>query len=378
MSHIPMEAKVQCTDGPCGTSVAVIVHPIRQQVTHLVIQDQATLQPTQRLVPIDQVAETTSDLIRLRCTKEQFDGMEPFLETHYVESDQSVLPAAGMVYPAYVPPLATVDDATYFEVVDERVPLGERAIHRGVSVEATDGLVGKVGELVVDPETDEITHFVLQKGHAWGKKDITLPLSAIRSVGEDTVYLKLDKAAIQQLPAIPLKRHHWYADPELELIAKLYSDLAKAQEGLQFVQDLHNRKILKIRNAAVFARDAEGAVTVKDVRDIDAKKGRLLGAITGGLIGLLGGPGGVVIGALAGAGTGTVAGKRIDFGFSDKFLNNLKDHLQPGSAALVVLVEHEFAVPLSESLAGDEGIIVQQALTDRLVEELMAQDEAEA
>jgi uncharacterized membrane protein len=376
MIHIPMEAKVHCIDGPCGTSIAVIVHPILRQVTHLVIQDQATLRSTQRLVPIDQVAETTPDLIRLRCTKEQFDGLESFLETHYVQSEQSPLPAAGMVYPAYLPPLATVDDTAYFEVVDERVPLGERAIHRGISVEAADGPVGEVGELVVDPKTDEITHFVLQEGHAWGKRDIVLPLSAINSLGEDTVYLKLDKAAIQQLPAIPLKRHPWYADPELELFAKVYDDPARAQEGLQFIQDLHNRRILKIRNAAILARDAEGTVTVKDVRDIDAKKGRLLGAITGGLIGLLGGPGGAVIGALAGAGSGTVAGKHIDLGFSDKFLDNFKDHLRPGSAALVILVEHEFAVPLSESLAGEEGVIVQQALTDRMVEELLAKEEA--
>jgi hypothetical protein len=44
------------------------------------------------------------------------------------------------------------------------------------------------------------------------------------------------------------------------------------------------------------------------------------------------------------------------------------------SAALVILVEHEFAVPLSESLAGDEGVIIQQALTDRLVADLLAED----
>jgi uncharacterized membrane protein len=113
-------------------------------------------------------------------------------------------------------------------------------------------------------------------------------------------------------------------------------------------------------------------VSVRDTRDIDVKKGRLLGAVTGGLIGLVGGPAGVVVGALAGAGTGAVAGKRIDFGFSDKFLNGLQQHLQPGKSALVVLVEHEFAVPLAESLGHDDGVIVQQALTDGLVEALLA------
>jgi uncharacterized membrane protein len=57
--------------------------------------------------------------------------------------------------------------------------------------------------------------------------------------------------------------------------------------------------------------------------------------------------------------------------FSDKFLAGLQDRLQPGSAALIVLVETEWAVKVSEVLADREGIILQQPLTDRLVKELM-------
>jgi uncharacterized membrane protein len=368
MTHIPIEAKVECADGPCGKSVAVIVHPIKRQVTHLVVGDKNT----QWLVPMDQVADTKGDSIHLRCTQAELAGMEPFVETHYVRAERPVY-AGGPGYPEYVPPMATISEPFYVEVEEERVPVGELALHRGILVQASDGPVGKVGELVVNSEGNEITHFVLQEGHLWGKKEVTLPLSAIDLVQGNTVYLKLDKQAIAQLPAIPLKRHHWYAEPELELVVKVYDKPGKAEEALAFVHDLHKRRTLKIRNAAILSRDAEGTVTVRDTRDIDPKKGRLLGAITGGLIGLVGGPAGVVVGALTGAGAGGVASKKIDFGFSDRFLNRLQEHLQPGSEALVVLVEHEFAVPLSESLAQDEGVIVQQPLTDKLVEELMAE-----
>lgn len=369
MTNIPIEAQVECTDGPCGRSVAVIVHPIQRRVTHVVVDDKTA----QRLVPMDKVLETSSSSIRLRCSQAELAEMDSFVETHYIEAPQPVTPAAGMLYPEYMAPLATVDEMDWVEVAEERVPLGELAIHRGASVEASDGPIGRVGELVVDPKGDEITHFVLQEGHLWGKKEVTLPLSAIDFVQADTVYLKLDKEAIKQLPAIPLKRHHWYAAPELELVVSVYDQPDKAAEALEFVQKLHQSRTLRIRNAAVLARDAEGTTTVRDTRDIDPKKGRLLGAITGGLIGLVGGPAGMVVGALAGAGTGAVAGKRIDFGFSEQFLNKLQQHLQPGKSALVVLVEHEFAVKLSESLAQNEGIIAQQTLTDKLVEELLAE-----
>jgi hypothetical protein len=43
---IPVKAVVQCTDGPGGRSTYVVVNPITEQVTHLVVKER---QP--RLVP---------------------------------------------------------------------------------------------------------------------------------------------------------------------------------------------------------------------------------------------------------------------------------------------------------------------------------------
>jgi hypothetical protein len=86
------------------------------------------------------------------------------------------------------------------------VPAGEVAIHPGTHVQATDGRVGIVEELIVAPAAEQVTHFVLEEGHLWGKKDVTIPLSAIDRVEGDTVYLNLDKAAIKELPTIPRKR----------------------------------------------------------------------------------------------------------------------------------------------------------------------------
>jgi hypothetical protein len=49
---------------------------------------------------------------------------------------------------------------------------------------------------------------VLQEGHLWGKKEITVPLSAIDRVEAEAVHLKLDKQAVERLPATPLQRHY--------------------------------------------------------------------------------------------------------------------------------------------------------------------------
>ena len=80
-------------------------------------------------------------------------------------------------------------------------------MHRGTHVEATDGLVGKVDEFVVDPENSHITHLVMREGHLWGKKDVIIPISALGETRGNTVFLSLDKQQVEALPAFPLHRH---------------------------------------------------------------------------------------------------------------------------------------------------------------------------
>jgi sporulation protein YlmC with PRC-barrel domain len=79
------------------------------------------------------------------------------------------------------------------------------ALRRGAKVRATDGRIGQVDEFLVDPETGYITHLVLREGLPWDKKHITIPLSDVERIEEDTVYLKLDKNSVRALPSIPLK-----------------------------------------------------------------------------------------------------------------------------------------------------------------------------
>ena len=244
-------------------------------------------------------------------------------------------------------------------------------------VRASDGQIGVVGGLISDESGKTVTHLILQEGHVWGKKEVALPLAAVDRVEGDTVYLKLDKKAIEQLPMLPHKRKYVEGEAHVELVARVFNAPDKdnerlAREALDYVEDLHRRQTVKLLNAALLVKGQDGTVSVVDTREIDPKKGRVLGAITGGLVGLLAGPGGAIVGALAGLGAGGAAGKRVDEGFSDKFLNNLEDHLQPGSAAVILLVEHRWARSAAESMAGQEGFIFQQPLTDRLVEDLMA------
>ena len=82
MNNIPLNAHVECADGPCGTSVAVIVDPKTLRATHVVVKGKKRPH-TQWLVPVEEVAEAGDDLIRLQCGADELAGMPPCIVKGY-------------------------------------------------------------------------------------------------------------------------------------------------------------------------------------------------------------------------------------------------------------------------------------------------------
>jgi hypothetical protein len=206
---IPVNVNVHCADGLCGRSTYVLIDPVLEQVTHLVVRD-AEAPHTERVVPVTSVAGTAPDVILLKCTRKEFQGMEPFILTEYVKED---LPDPRADRLAYVGtgsymlwPYVLPTRIEYVRVEQEQIPPGELAVRRGARVEAKNGLVGRVDEFVVHPETGHITHLVMREGHLWGRKDVAIPVSGIEHYEQDTVYLKLSKQQIEALPAVPVRR----------------------------------------------------------------------------------------------------------------------------------------------------------------------------
>jgi hypothetical protein len=209
---IPVGAQVRCVDGVCGRSSRVILNPITDRVTHVVVKSKA-LPHTEHLVSLGQVLETTPHLIRLRCTQDELAKMEAFVETEYIPMR---VPGKGYeaptpyAYPgaAYLlSPYAVPEETQYIPVEHQHIPPNEMAIRRGAPVHATDGAIGRVDEFLVNPANGYISHLVLREGHPWGQKDVTIPVAEIDRFEEGTVYLKLDKHSVEALPTIPIRRN---------------------------------------------------------------------------------------------------------------------------------------------------------------------------
>jgi len=196
---IPINAKVICQDEPIGNSILVIINPITRTVTHLVVRKKEFPVGEDYLVPVEWVKTSSAKEIHLTCSKEDFDHAKPFVTTEFINGDRPLLdyaPGSYLTWP-YVSTQIPV-------VLHKQIPAGELAIGRGAQVIARDGYIGRVDEFLVTIES-HISHLVLREGHLWGQKDITIPVEEIDRIDKDgNVHLKLSRAEIEKLPAIPL------------------------------------------------------------------------------------------------------------------------------------------------------------------------------
>jgi len=205
---IPINVDVLCGGELCGRSTCLIVNPINTRITHLVVIEN-DFPYIERLVPVEAILDSSPKSIQLRTDKASLSDMEPFKEADFINAGrlESTLPFGK---PYLVWPYSVYAGAPML-LEHEHIPAGEVVIRRGTPVKATDGLVGRVDEFLVDPHNDTITHLVLRHGHLWGRKDMTIPVSEIDRIADDVVYLKLGKHVIAALPAVPVHRN-WKKD----------------------------------------------------------------------------------------------------------------------------------------------------------------------
>ncbi|MBN1317279.1 MAG: hypothetical protein JXA42_17485 [Anaerolineales bacterium] len=196
--EIPLNVKVFCSDGLCGQSKEVIMNRKTERMTYLVVKENQTPH-IQRLVPVEEITNTTPTTIQLCCSKKDVARMDPFIKTDVFREE----------FPQYTldPYLMEIayPESRWVTVSREAVPVGEVAVKQGAHIQATDGRVGQLDEFMVDPKTEQVTHLVMREGHLWGKKEVTVPVSEIDHLGNNTVYLKLDKRHVETLQSPPAK-----------------------------------------------------------------------------------------------------------------------------------------------------------------------------
>lgn len=130
------------------------------------------------------------------------------------------------------------------------------------------------------------------------------------------------------------------ADHANGLIGVSLPDPAMAAEFLLAVRRIGMHDRLHLRDAVLVAKEADGSVVVQETIDPSPGKSAVSGALWAGLLGLLvGGPVGWAVGLGVGAATGAGVAKVVDLGIPDEWVRWFREAVQPGTAAIVVLVE---------------------------------------
>lgn len=213
-------ASASCTDGSCGKVIRVVIDPLAEKVTHLVVEPNHR-QGLGRLVPLDLVrtsatsgsaAASDPEAIQLSCTLAEFQQLESAEDTQFVPGTSGYAaygPDEVVAWPYYglgggasiggpMPMGGMSQTVTY-----DAVPPGEVAVRRGEHVHATDADIGRVQGLVIDPGSHHVTHVLLQEGHLWGRKDVAIPISAVAGT-DDGIRLNITKDQVEALPAVDI------------------------------------------------------------------------------------------------------------------------------------------------------------------------------
>jgi len=190
-----------------GYVKSVVVDRSSRTVTHLVIEPTGR-EGLARLVPLDDRVDAREGKIRLGYTEAEFRNLTAAEE---ILADVSQSGPVELVTEGWRPPddEPAVDGSktspahaiftSDADLVPVLLPAGEEE-HRGDHVHATDGEIGQLRALCVDPGTHQVTHVhvLLKEGHLWRHKEVAIPSGSISGFA-DGIHLSISREQVEEL-----------------------------------------------------------------------------------------------------------------------------------------------------------------------------------
>jgi uncharacterized membrane protein len=124
------------------------------------------------------------------------------------------------------------------------------------------------------------------------------------------------------------------------LVGISFPDIYRAQEFLTAATGLAAKDQLRLKDAVLVVKEADGRTHVKETIDPEPTRAALSGALWASLFGfILGGPVGWAAGLAVGGVGGAVTAKVVDLGVSDEWVDWFRQAVQPETATVVLLIE---------------------------------------
>jgi uncharacterized membrane protein len=157
------------------------------------------------------------------------------------------------------------------------------------------------------------------------------------------------------------------------VIAVSFPEEADAYEALARLKELDSRGSVDVRGAAVVTREQDGKITIKDQFGQDSYQDATGGGLLGLLVGVLGGP----LGVLVGGATGLLVGSLFDQDDDDNtrsVLGDISKAIRVGPPGLLAEVSEPAPEAIDAVMAHLNGTVVRRAAADVELEVAAAED----
>ena len=171
--------------------------------------------------------------------------------------------------------------------------------------------------------------------------------------------------------ATQVGRRHRFVTKEImsDLVVIAFPTEAKAEEVRQKILDLQKDYLIELGDAAIAVKQPDGSVRLNQLINTTAA-GAVSGTFWGTLIGL-----NFLVplaGAAIGAASGALGGWLTDVGVNDAFMKDVAESLQPGNAALFLLIRKLTTDKVLDDLKGVGGKVLRTSFDHTKEEALRA------
>ena len=144
-----------------------------------------------------------------------------------------------------------------------------------------------------------------------------------------------------------------------DLVVVAFPSEAKAEEVRQKLLSMQKEYLIELSDAVIAVKDDQGRIKLNQLFNTTAA-GAVSGAFWGALIGLIFLM--PLAGAAVGAASGSIGGYLTDIGIDDKWMKDTAAAIQPGTAALFVLLRKVTGDKVLEGLKGEGGTVLKTSL----------------
>jgi uncharacterized membrane protein len=163
------------------------------------------------------------------------------------------------------------------------------------------------------------------------------------------------------------------ADVPIDVVVAAFTEEDGADDALKELRNAHGEGLINIKDAAVLRRDMENKLHITDTTDKGLGRGAILGGIAGAVVGVVAGPIGWM--TLGGAAVGGLAAKLRDGGFKDSRLRQVGDSLQPGSSAIIAVVEEQWVREVERMIRDEAAEIATEEISADVADQLEMEGE---